>query len=245
MADMQEQLDALKRLIEVQADQIKTLKDSALDPGELADLKEAARLAEVQQDLDEQLKLADSRSFGGYARGSDSAQHGRALKRYRQQLVQRSDRNEKCLKISAAREFFLGDDGAPRAPFEAGQESAATAAAVALQDAVDQAKVAKRRCDVDLECTLAGGNDSDFRSDVYALVSDESLLLAEEPRKVVIKDALAAALVNQESRAKKVEAAALAASLAQIGRGIDNGSNEELHLTGQRPSRAHPRTRVH
>ena len=106
---------------------------------------------------------------------------------------------------------------------EPGQEGVATAAAVALQDAVDQAKVAKRRCDVDLECTLSGGNDVDFRGDVYALVSDESLLQAEAPRKVVIKDALAAALVNQESRAKKAEAAALAASLAQIGRGTDNG----------------------
>jgi len=195
----------LRKLLDNQAEQIKMLKGSALDPSDVAELKEAARLAEVQQDLDEELRQADSRSFGGYSRSAESAQHGRAVKRYKQQLVQRSDRKEKYLKISSAREFFLDEDGAPRAPPEAGQEGVATAAAVALQDAVDQATIAKRRCDVDFECTLSGGNDVDFRSDVYALVSDESLLLAEAPRKVVIKDALAAALVNQESRAKKAE----------------------------------------
>ena len=53
MADMQEHLDKLVRLTEDQADQIKRLKDSALDPSDLVELREGAHLAEVQQDLDQ------------------------------------------------------------------------------------------------------------------------------------------------------------------------------------------------
>jgi len=107
MGDMQAQMGELRKLLDNQAEQIKMLKGSALDPSDVAELKEAARLAEVQQDLDEELRQADSRSFGGYSRSAESAQHGRAVKRYKQQLVQRSDRKEKYLKISSAREFFL------------------------------------------------------------------------------------------------------------------------------------------
>lgn len=223
MDDVQAQLEELKRLLVNQKAEIAALKGSALDPSDLAELQEAARLAEVQQALAEEMRLAESRTFGALSKTHEAAQFGRALKEFKRKLAQRSERAEKHRKLAKAREYFLGADGAPRVPPAAGEEQEALVAAVALQDAVDRAMVAKRRCDVDLECTVVGGNDPDFRCDVYAAVSDETLLRADAPRKAVIKDAVAAALVNQESRAKKAEAATLAASLAQIGRGSYSG----------------------
>ena len=49
MDDMQAQLEELKRLLDNQKVEIKRLKDSALDPSGVAELREAARRAEVQQ----------------------------------------------------------------------------------------------------------------------------------------------------------------------------------------------------
>ena len=206
MGDMQAQSDELRRQFETklaeQAATIRTLKSLIPSPEALADLEEAARVAVVQQELDEELVQADTRTFGGVSKSLQAATHAKMLKRFKKTLTKKSENNEKRRKLDEARAYFLGDDGAPRVPAAVGEERKALAASIALAEAVDRATVAARKTSVELEIMLAGGGDADFAIDVFARVRDDDLLLEDAPRAAVVKEAIAAALIKQGTRTK-------------------------------------------
>ena len=83
MGDMQAQLDGLRRQLAEQAATIRTLESLIPSPEALADLEEAARVAVVQQELDEELVQADTRTFGGVSKSLQAATHAKMLKQFK------------------------------------------------------------------------------------------------------------------------------------------------------------------
>ena len=137
MDDVQAQLEELKRLLVNQKAEIAALKGSALDPSDLAELQEAARLAEVQQALAEEMRLAESRTFGALSKTHEAAQFGRALKEFKRKLAQRSERAEKHRRLRSA----VAATVANRSPKEA--DTAAVRAARTARAAAGVATAAR------------------------------------------------------------------------------------------------------